>query len=228
MKQYVISDIHGCADTFDALLNKIGLNKDDHLYLLGDYIDRGRSSSSVLETILNLKEEQYNLFPIRGNHEEHILKAEKEYDTPTFAYFVKKVNKSKDLLDEKGSLISKYRDFFEKLPYFYMTTDFIIVHAGLNVSLPDPFSDTNAMIDLRGFLDTKDHSALGKRKIIHGHVPTELDEIINKIELKSQIIPLDNGCVYTKPHKIYDHTKLGNLLCLNLDNFDLTIQKNID
>lgn len=228
MSLYVISDIHGCSDTFISLLDKIGLNKTDSLYLLGDYIDRGNNSSGVLETIFKLKAENYNVFPLKGNHEEHILNAEKEYDLPTFIHFVKKINKSGDLLNENGTLISKYRSFFESLPYYYVIDDYILVHAGLNLTLTNPFEDLISMVDLRGFNELKHNKVVGNRKIIHGHVPIAIDEIIAKLEQKSQIIPLDNGCVYTKKHKIYDYTKLGNLLCLELNNLKLTIQKNVD
>lgn len=228
MKVYIISDIHGCNKTFNALLNKIGLNKEDKLYLLGDYIDRGNDSSGVIDTILELKEKNYNVFPLRGNHEENILNAEKEYDLRLFTHFVKKMNKSGDLLNDDGTLISKYRDFFNTLPYYYIVGDTILVHAGFNQSIPDPFQDKVAMVELRGFHEIKENSVIGSRRVIHGHVPSELSKIQESIEKNKQVIPLDNGCVYNKRHKIYDITKLGQLMCLELNSFSLTMQKNID
>lgn len=228
MNTYVISDLHGCSNTFKALLNKIGLTKNDHLYLLGDYIDRGRNSSGVLDIIIDLQKKDYPIFPLRGNHEENILKAEKEYDLATFIHFVKKLNKSGDLLTADGRLIEKYRMFFNSLPYYYLLDDFVLVHAGLNLNIADPFQDINAMIDLRGFTKMDKHPMIGQRKIIHGHVPCEFDQILAHIENKSQIIPLDNGCVYTQKHKVYDYTKHGKLLCLELNQFKLTFQDNID
>lgn len=39
---FAIGDIHGCLDSLKELVeNKIQLDKDDKLVLLGDYIDRG-------------------------------------------------------------------------------------------------------------------------------------------------------------------------------------------
>ena len=73
-KRYVISDIHGCYNTFKRLVEEvIGLTKSDWLFLLGDYIDRGPSSKDVLDYILDLKESGYSLFPLRGNHEDDLL-----------------------------------------------------------------------------------------------------------------------------------------------------------
>ena len=38
---YVMSDIHGCLNRYRNVLRQIRLRKDDHLYILGDVIDRG-------------------------------------------------------------------------------------------------------------------------------------------------------------------------------------------
>ena len=38
---YVISDVHGHLDCFEAILEKINLQPDDRLYIFGDVIDRG-------------------------------------------------------------------------------------------------------------------------------------------------------------------------------------------
>ncbi len=231
MKTYVISDIHGCNKTFNALLDKIGLNTDDNLYLLGDYIDKGVNSSGVIDTILRLKEKSYNVFPLRGNHEENILNAEKEYDKPTFIHFVKKMNRSGDLLNNEERLNPEYKAFFESLPYYYEVENYILVHAGLNLFVSDPFQDTISMIETREGRkgnEIEKNPVIRNRGIIHGHIPFALDEIKDSIEKNKPIIPLDNGCVYTRKHKLYDYTKLGNLLCLELANLELSVQINID
>lgn len=45
---YVIPDIHGCYNTLKKLIeDNIGLNKDDYIFFLGDYIDKGPYSSKV-------------------------------------------------------------------------------------------------------------------------------------------------------------------------------------
>lgn len=38
---YVMSDIHGHQEAFDDILSQIQLSDHDHLYILGDVIDRG-------------------------------------------------------------------------------------------------------------------------------------------------------------------------------------------
>lgn len=71
-KIYAISDIHGYLDEFIDALNKVNLNdKDNRLFLLGDYIDNGPQSFEVLSKIIELEK----IFPeqivtLLGNHEE--------------------------------------------------------------------------------------------------------------------------------------------------------------
>lgn len=73
-KRYAISDIHGCYKTFQRLVEEgIRLTKFDQLFLLGDYVDRGPSSKAVLDYIIGLMEEEFNIFPLRGNHENDLL-----------------------------------------------------------------------------------------------------------------------------------------------------------
>ena len=50
---FAIGDIHGCFDSLKELVeNKIQLQKDDKLILLGDYIDRGDKSKEVVDCII--------------------------------------------------------------------------------------------------------------------------------------------------------------------------------
>jgi serine/threonine protein phosphatase 1 len=225
-RRLVISDIHGCNKTLKALLEKIKLTPEDELYFLGDYIDRGPDSSGVLDTIIDLIEKKYKIFPLMGNHEYQALKAQKEYDKRSFYYFMTKINKSGDLLNEKKKIIKKYRNFLKNLPLFYELDKFFIVHAGFDFTLKNPFRDRDSILNIRKFM-YDEVKAKGKT-IIHGHDPVNYDKMIKKIEKRKKIIPLDNGCVYNKKHRIYDFTQLRKLCCLNIDTFELYYQENIE
>ncbi|CAM9973274.1 unnamed protein product, partial [Chrysoparadoxa australica] len=76
--RWVIGDIHGCFQTYQALLNKINLQKEDQLFLLGDYINKGPQSLEVIEVIMSSKK---NVFPLLGNHDKKLLEY---YIRPTF------------------------------------------------------------------------------------------------------------------------------------------------
>ncbi len=227
MRRLVIADIHGCLKTLKELLSKIALNKTDELYFLGDYIDKGKDSAGVIDLIIDLKNEHYQIYPLRGNHEENLLYAYHNYNPRLFSSFVGRINKSMNLLDLEGRLIEKYLDFVEELPYFIELDKFWLVHAGFDTKREkNVFSNFNLMIEIRNF--EYDAEVLKNKTVIHGHQVAYLDKIMQRIESGHKIIPLDNGCVYTKPHKIHDYTQLGNLICLNLENYEITIQKNID
>ena len=52
--QYVIADIHGCYEEYMELIEKIGLSEEnDHLYILGDALDRGPEPMKTLLDIMN-------------------------------------------------------------------------------------------------------------------------------------------------------------------------------
>jgi len=70
----VIGDIHGC---FRALLNLVqfaNITENDTLITLGDYVDRGPDSKSVVEWVMQ-RSRAGNCIPLRGNHEIMMLAA---------------------------------------------------------------------------------------------------------------------------------------------------------
>ena len=53
MGTYVVSDIHGLYDKFKKACEALDLvNGTDHLYILGDVIDRGKEGIRILEEIM--------------------------------------------------------------------------------------------------------------------------------------------------------------------------------
>lgn len=225
-KRFVIPDVHGCCKSLISLVNSLKLTKNDVLFFLGDYIDRGKNSSCVLDYIINLKSSGYNIFTIRGNHEQNFLDCSIEYEPNFFYNFAKRRLKSADLLNSDGSIIEKYNNFLLETYYFFELEDFFLVHGGFNFKNDNFLSDVDAMLDLRFW--EFDEAITGGKKIIHGHQPTYFDDIMIAIENKNSRIPLDNGCVYNVPHRFYDFTKLGKLTCLNLDTFEIFFQNNIE
>ncbi|MCY4189665.1 MAG: metallophosphoesterase [Bryobacterales bacterium] len=69
-RDLVVSDIHGQRETFEHLLAKVGYSASagDRLLLLGDLIDRGPDSASMLEWL-----QRDDVTCIRGNHEQMML-----------------------------------------------------------------------------------------------------------------------------------------------------------
>lgn len=69
MAYYVMSNIHGEANRFHAMLEKILFSADDTLYILGDVIDRGEDEINLLLEITEMP----NAVILLGNHEYIIL-----------------------------------------------------------------------------------------------------------------------------------------------------------
>ena len=71
MALYLMGDIQGCAAPLDRLLDKIGFSPSrDNLVILGDLINRGPDSLSVLRRVRALGASAQSLL---GNHDLHLL-----------------------------------------------------------------------------------------------------------------------------------------------------------
>jgi bis(5'-nucleosyl)-tetraphosphatase (symmetrical) len=72
---YLVGDIQGCCDAFEALLAKIGFSPSrDQLYVLGDLVNRGPKSLATIERLVGLGSSAICLL---GNHDLHLLAAER-------------------------------------------------------------------------------------------------------------------------------------------------------
>jgi serine/threonine protein phosphatase 1 len=195
-KRYAVGDIHGCRKTFEALLwEQLKLKPEDQLFLLGDFIDGGPDNKGVLDLILDLQQRAYTVYPLKGNHE-YYLEADVAYSRePGNWHDLQDLLAAKDLINEAGEIDQQYLDFVHALPYYYELDNFVLVHAGLNFDLPDPFSDTKSMLYIRGY--QVDRSRIGNRIIVHGHTPVGIDLIREGVARREQTgrINLDNGCV---------------------------------
>ncbi|MBL4707702.1 MAG: serine/threonine protein phosphatase [Flavobacteriales bacterium] len=213
--RYAISDIHGCSKTFKKLLKKIDLNKKDQLFLIGDLINRGPKSDKVLNYILKLKAKGFQVFFIRGNHEQMALNSSKKRTGQQKRQF-RSLNSLSLLENEK--LNSVYNELLQETYHFVETEDYFLVHAGFNHKSKNPMQDTYAMLNIRKF-DLKENITKGKSVII-GHTPNSISFIKESIQARK--IYIDNGCIN------YNTKGQGRLLCFDLDKRKITRQKNRD
>src|SRR5438105_11018785 len=118
-RTFAIGDVHGCALTLRKLLSEeIKIEKEDKLYFLGDYIDRGQRSKEVIDLILELKNENYNINTLRGNHEQLFIDSEKSFDD--FNNWI--INGGVATLDSFE--ISRFRELEDSYKTFFNETKF--------------------------------------------------------------------------------------------------------
>ncbi|MCD4731214.1 MAG: serine/threonine protein phosphatase [Bacteroidales bacterium] len=235
-EHWVIPDIHGCAKTLKALIeDMIKPSKHDWLYFLGDYIDRGPGSKEVIDYLMHLQYEDYNIRLLMGNHEDYLVKSYEEEINLKSLFGLKYKNRKKKewlfhggketmesfKLDDLKDFPPKYVEWMKNLEYYIELENFILVHAGFNFNSENPFQDKESMLWVRDF--EIDSNIVKNKKIIHGHVPVSLEFIDISIKNKSyKFIDLDNGCY------MHDRVGYGNLLALELNSLEYKVQFNLD
>lgn len=219
-----ISDIHGCGVSFDHLISKqIKLRKTDELYLLGDYIDRGKNSMLVIDIILELIAKGYKVVCLRGNHEDAFIETKNDegFHDHWSAIFGGATTLKSFGVEKYEDLDEKYKYFFEKTLHYFETSRHLFVHAGLNFNNDDIFEDKHSMLWMRGMKVNLD--VLNNRKIIHGHTPRKLEDLKQIIqEPSTPVFNIDTGCAYSQI------TGMGHLTAIELTKKKLFYTENID
>lgn len=123
MQTLVIGDIHGCYDELQELLNKAGLTEDDSIVSVGDCVDRGPETP----TVLRFFQEQPNALLVMGNHERKHVRADK--------HEVKLARSQKISRIQFGETYPDALAFMSKLPLYLDLPDALVVHGYLEPGL---------------------------------------------------------------------------------------------
>lgn len=235
--RYAIGDVHGNVETLKALFAAIMLNQNDVVYMLGDYIDRGPSSKQVIDVIMKLQEDGYNIVPLLGNHEDFMLQA--RIDRGIFSLWMNNgarqalnsYNKNWNADDWQTYIPHEHWKWLEKLPQIVVLEDYVLCHASLYWSGKDPITDSSSE-DLLWSRDTYYKAdLLGGRSLINGHTPTTMKEIeveTSCLRTEANRVIIDNGCFFKSNNQLKDLPGYGSLCCLNLDTKELYFQENED
>lgn len=213
MPTYAISDIHGSQEKFNTLIDLISFNKKDKLFILGDFVDRGLESKEVLDTIMSLKESNYDITVLRGNHEQMMIDASVGVNVEFWLN-----NGGRETLLNFGieniqQIPTSYITFLNSTKHYAIYNRFILVHAGINMMHQEPLNDNHSMLWQRDPWKNYNGEWLGNRTIIHGHTPMNKKAILyQKHNIK--IICIDNGV------HIQNKYGFGSICALNLDTMD--------
>jgi len=216
---YVISDIHGNNDSFQVALREIGLTRLDKLILLGDLIDRGNNSKGVLDTVLLLKYQKYDVTCLMRNHEKMMLDAlSNNIEKHKWLANGGLETLSSFLTSDLQKIPSKYYELLKTFEYYFEWGEFLLVHAGIDTHVLEPLNDINSLIWIRNWQHNVNYDWLGSRRIIHGHTPMEKAVIVQQFSGDQSIYCIDNG-------SFLDSNGFGEICVLNLKDLTLSFHK---
>jgi serine/threonine protein phosphatase 1 len=202
---YAVGDIHGRADLLRAVLARIAADFEERPcetaveVFLGDYIDRGPSSSEVIDTLLSHPPVGGARHCLRGNHEQAMLDFLEDpgvlADWSRFGGLETLLsyglnprlpvsrNDAARLREELAfALPPAHLAFLKSTVFSYSMGGYFFVHAGVK---PGARLDAQSEEDLLWIrepflLSQRDHGKI----IVHGHTPSEVPEIMaNRINI---------------------------------------------
>lgn len=210
----VISDIHGNLVLLQQLLAKVHLKTEDFLIFNGDLIEKGKNSSEVLSTILNMQKQNPRVLVTEGNCEvfavallekpDWLIPYLNKQNHSLFHEWLHSLNKDIDSFDDVQDLIDFLLDHFSEeihwlhsLPSAIECEDFIFVHAGLS-DVPDwKTTSQKEALSMPGFLA---HSHQADKYVIVGHYPvsnyacpTDHPDHSIIVDQERKIIAIDGG-----------------------------------
>lgn len=185
MRTLFIGDVHGCYDELIELTQKIQLTPEDHLYFVGDLINKWPKSLEVVKWV----QSRPNTFSVTGNHEYFSLK--KEYTDQwqgSLAWIENQYAATQEL--REVMLKHWYDQWLLNLPVMVETDEFILVHAWLH---PDFWSSTPpeiaTIIRIHEGRPWYEYYT-GKKKVIYGHWA------VDGLRIRENTIWLDTGCCF--------------------------------
>ena len=186
MPRYIaITDIHGEYEKLESVLSQIETKDDDIFVFMGDYIDRGSKSREVIDRVIKQGATHKCVYLI-GSHEYAYLHARKgdEYYKYLFENYGGPAT-----VRSYGSFENIYKthgDFFESLKFYYLTDNYLFVHAGINPDYSLEEQDETDLVYIRSAFYNRKHNL--PQKIIFGH--TEFDKPL----IQDDKICIDLGC----------------------------------
>lgn len=191
MKTLVIGDIHGCHGELLDLIDKAGLAENDQLIALGDLVDRGPDSASVLRFF----KDQPRRRSLMGNHErKHLLAWNQEGSLSVSQLQVR---------EQFGeTLYAEAIRYFETLPLYIDLPEALLVHGCLepNMELDKQQAGilTGSMSGEKYLLDRYGEPWYrlynGDKPVVAGH--HDYSKTGTPLVINDRVFLIDTGCCF--------------------------------
>lgn len=224
MRIYAIGDIHGRADLLAPMLSQIEIDIALHpiswpvVVFLGDYIDRGPSSKTVLD-LLSSHDLTFETVFLKGNHEAFLLKFLDNSEVlddwrqcggleTLISFGIKPpINpapheRAQLARSLSSALTATHRQFLEALKPTFICGDFLFVHAGLRPLTPIEDQEEDDLLWIRDDFLLWDKEF--EKIVVHGHTP------VREPDIRANRINIDTGAFAT-----------GRLTCLTIEGAEI-------
>ncbi len=184
-KTFVIADIHGRYDLLQSAYALLAQEKPGLIVHLGDYVDRGKASSQVIEFLMagedSLPSAEWRRVILKGNHEEMMVDALRRAHPPMiwasnggtetlYSYGhprVRGLNDHDIFPFNPGIVPPAHVDFLDALPLFFCDKQRVYVHAGVDETLSLPEQKTEVLL-WGGYAKDNEGFYRGAH-VVHGH-----------------------------------------------------------
>lgn len=161
MNILAVGDVHGCYHTFKKLVEDNWNPETDFLVQVGDLINKGKHSGKAYIYARKLQEEYpYQVFFLKGNHEERFIKLHNQSGID------KQIDRTKSDFIKRNINMKRALEWMKALPLKWETPSVLITHAGISPFSKDPFGP-NAR---RGVLHNRSAVKNVGKVQIHGHM----------------------------------------------------------
>ena len=213
VRVYAVGDIHGRLDLLDQMLGQIERDAATagdlvkYIVFLGDYVDRGPHSSTVIERLAGGPSPGFGAIHLRGNHEAAMLDFLEDIRVGpswltygggatlgSYGIVPPAEDAPADVLTAvqerfRAALPAHHRKFLKGLRNSVTIGDYMFVHAGIRPGVPLDRQDSLDLIWIRDeFLKSQtDHGKV----VVHGHT------IALQPEIRPNRIGIDTGAFAT-------------------------------
>ncbi|MBY3166146.1 metallophosphoesterase family protein [Rhizobium laguerreae] len=184
---FAIGDIHGCIDPLRRMIDRIeAYAPEGTVVFLGDYIDRGPDSKSVLDRIIAGPSEPWRWICLKGNHEDMMVAA--YADGQSRVVWLGNGGLETEI-SYGGRVLPQHLQWAADRPLVHVDRHRIFVHAGVDPKFSLDRQSQDDLLWMR-FLAGQPGEYWGKH-LVHGHTPSRSNPVTTGNRTN-----IDSGCVF--------------------------------